>query len=82
MPSGVPPPDDGASTPAENEDETEGSGAEEEGKEGQEGEEADAEKTTTRQARAPWHFKVVVVGSVVYLGYRLYQGISWLAHHI
>jgi hypothetical protein len=34
------------------------------------------------QARAPWHFKVMVVGSVVYLGYRLYQGISWLAHHI
>lgn len=35
-----------------------------------------------RQARAPWHFKVIVVGSVVYLGYRLYQGISWLVHHL
>ena len=34
------------------------------------------------QARAPWHFKVIVVGSVVYLGYRLYQGITWLAHHV
>ncbi len=36
----------------------------------------------TRQARAPWHFKVIVVGSVVYLGYRAYQGVSWVAHHI
>jgi hypothetical protein len=24
---------------------------------------------------------VLVVGSVVYLGYRLYQGIGWLIHH-
>jgi hypothetical protein len=32
-------------------------------------------------AKAPWHFKVLVVGSVVYLGYRLYQGIGWLIHH-
>jgi hypothetical protein len=31
--------------------------------------------------RAPWHFKVLVVGTVVYLGYRLYQGIGWLIHH-
>jgi len=35
-----------------------------------------------RQAKAPWHFKFIVVGSVVYLGWRLYQGISWLAHHV
>lgn len=35
-----------------------------------------------RQARAPWHFKVIVVGTVVYLGYRLYQGITWLVHHV
>jgi hypothetical protein len=35
-----------------------------------------------RQARAPWHFKFIVVGSVIYLGYRLYQGIYWLAHHV
>ncbi len=38
--------------------------------------------TEVRQARAPWHFKVIVVGSVVYLGYRLYQGIGWLVHHL
>ena len=35
-----------------------------------------------RQAKAPWHFKFIVVGSVIYLGWRLYQGISWLAHHL
>jgi len=31
--------------------------------------------------KAPWHFKVLIVGSVIYLGYRLYQGIGWLIHH-
>ncbi len=31
--------------------------------------------------RAPWHFKVLVVGTVIYLGYRLYQGVGWLIHH-
>jgi hypothetical protein len=41
-----------------------------------------AEGEDNRQARAPWHFKVIAVGSVIYLGYRAYQGISWLAHHI
>lgn len=46
--------------------------------EGEEEEPAEGE----RQAKAPWHFKFIVVGSVVYLGWRLYQGISWLAHHI
>ena len=44
-----------------------------------EGEEEDGEH---RQARAPWHFKVIAVGTVIYLGYRLYQGIGWLAHHL
>jgi len=31
--------------------------------------------------RAPWHFKVLVVGTVIYLAYRLYQGVGWLIHH-
>jgi hypothetical protein len=31
--------------------------------------------------KPPWHFKVLVVGTVVYLGYRLYQGVGWLIHH-
>lgn len=59
-------------------------GADEEDTEGADEEDAEeeGEEGGTRQARAPWHFKVIVVGSVVYLGYRLYQGLSWLAHHI
>lgn len=29
----------------------------------------------------PWHFKLMIVATVVYLGYRAYQGIAWLVHH-
>ena len=29
----------------------------------------------------PWHFKLMLVATVVYLGYRAYQGIGWLVHH-
>lgn len=29
----------------------------------------------------PWTFKLMIVATVVYLGYRAYQGIAWLAHH-
>jgi hypothetical protein len=37
---------------------------------------------TETRARAPWHFKMLLVATVVYLGYRLYQGVFWLAHHV
>ncbi|MGO9560439.1 MAG: hypothetical protein ACLPQS_03260 [Acidimicrobiales bacterium] len=63
----------GASVDSEGDGELTSESADGEG-EGGEGEE--------RQAKAPWHFKLIVVGSVVYLGYRLYQGITWLAHHV
>ena len=42
--------------------------------------EADGEEDEA-PAKAPWHFKFLVVGTVIYLGYRLYQGIEWLLHH-
>ena len=29
-------------------------------------------------ARAPWHFKLLVVAAVIYLGWRLIQGIQWV----
>jgi uncharacterized paraquat-inducible protein A len=29
----------------------------------------------------PWHFKAMIGVTVVYLGYRAYQGITWLVHH-
>ena len=31
---------------------------------------------------APWHFKLLLVALVLYLGYRAYQGVFWLAHHL
>jgi hypothetical protein len=30
--------------------------------------------------RAPWHFKLLLVALVVYLGYRAYQGVFWVGH--
>jgi hypothetical protein len=32
--------------------------------------------------RAPWHFKVLLGGMAIYLGYRVYQGIAWLLAHV
>ena len=29
----------------------------------------------------PWHFRLMIVATVVYLGYRAYQGVAWLVHH-
>ena len=31
-----------------------------------------------KPARAPWHFKLLVVAAVIYLGWRLIQGIQWV----
>jgi len=30
----------------------------------------------------PWYFKFMIVASVVYLGWRAYQGIDWVVHHL
>ncbi len=32
--------------------------------------------------KSPWYFKFMVVATVIYLGYRAFQGITWLVHHI
>ena len=29
----------------------------------------------------PWHLKLLIAATVVYLGWRSYQGITWLVHH-
>ncbi|MGE3620936.1 MAG: hypothetical protein AB7L84_10790 [Acidimicrobiia bacterium] len=34
------------------------------------------------QARAPWHFKLLVGATAVYLGWRLVQGVEWVIHHV
>jgi hypothetical protein len=31
---------------------------------------------------APWHFKVLLAATAVYLGYRLFQGLVWVAQHL
>jgi hypothetical protein len=33
-------------------------------------------------ARAPWHFWLFVAAAVVYLGWRLVQGVAWLIDHV
>jgi hypothetical protein len=30
------------------------------------------------EVKAPWHFKLLVVATVLYLAFRAYQGIAWL----
>ena len=32
--------------------------------------------------RTPWHFKLLMAGVVLYLGFRAYQGIIWVIEHI
>ena len=32
--------------------------------------------------KAPWHFTLLLVALVLYLGYRAYQGVFWLSHHL
>jgi hypothetical protein len=32
--------------------------------------------------RVPWHFKLMLVALTIYLGWRAWQGIAWVAHHI
>ena len=30
----------------------------------------------------PWHFKLLIALTTVYLGYRFLQGVEWLAHKL
>jgi hypothetical protein len=31
--------------------------------------------------KIPWHFKLMIAATGVYLVWRAYQGIGWLVHH-
>jgi hypothetical protein len=31
--------------------------------------------------KIPWHFKLMIAATAVYLAWRAYQGIGWLVHH-
>ena len=33
-------------------------------------------------AKTPWHFKLLMAGVVLYLGFRAYQGVEWVIHHL
>jgi uncharacterized paraquat-inducible protein A len=37
---------------------------------------------TLEHRKAPWYFKFMLVASVIYLGYRAFQGITWMVHHV
>ncbi|HKY13822.1 MAG TPA: hypothetical protein VJM33_02785 [Microthrixaceae bacterium] len=41
--------------------------------------ESDADE---EKVRVPWHFWVLVTGVVLYLGWRLVQGIIWVLHQL
>ncbi len=32
--------------------------------------------------KTPWYFKFMLVASVIYLGYRTFQGVTWVVHHV
>ena len=31
---------------------------------------------------SPWWFKFLAVATVIYLGYRAFQGVTWVIHHV
>jgi hypothetical protein len=32
--------------------------------------------------KSPWWFKFLAVATVIYLGYRAFQGVTWVIHHV
>ena len=34
------------------------------------------------KAKLPWHLKLLAVAFVLYLAWRLFQGVEWLVHHV
>jgi hypothetical protein len=37
-------------------------------------------RVIAKPQRAPWHFKLLLGATAVYLGWRLVQGVEWVAH--
>ena len=42
------------------------------------GECPDCQTVIGKAAKTPWHFLLLVVAAVVYLGWRAYQGVDWV----
>jgi hypothetical protein len=36
----------------------------------------------TQHRRIPWPFKIMIVITIIYLGYRAFQGVTWVVHHV
>jgi uncharacterized paraquat-inducible protein A len=51
---------------------------------GEEGECPTCGTILAEQQRAPisWYFKLMLLATVIYLGWRAFQGITWLIHHV
>ena len=43
---------------------------------------ATAVEAEAESASAPWHFKLLIAATAIYLGYRLFQGVLWVAHQL
>ena len=41
-----------------------------------------AEAKDVATTKAPWHFKLLLGSISIYLAYRAWQGIEWVAHHV
>ena len=37
---------------------------------------------TLEHRKSPWYFKFMLVATVIYLGYRAFQGVTWVIHHV
>jgi leucyl-tRNA synthetase len=37
---------------------------------------------TVEHRSTPWYFKFMLVASVIYLGWRAFQGVTWVVHHV
>ncbi|MGI9022412.1 MAG: hypothetical protein ACR2HV_04120 [Acidimicrobiales bacterium] len=46
------------------------------------GECPDCDTVIGKPAGAPWHFKLLVLAAVVYLGWRAVQGVEWLVGNL
>jgi len=49
---------------------------------GEGGECPDCDSVIGKPAGTPWHFKLLLVATVIYLGWRTVQGIEWLVNSL
>jgi hypothetical protein len=42
----------------------------------------DCEEVLGPPPKAPWHFKLLIVAVVLYLGWRAVQGVAWVVHKL